>query len=74
MRNTVGKVFAIIFGILALVYVLGALAFTQVYMPNTSVNGADISLMPKNQLKESFKNSWKDYSLPYQRRCQKIIP
>lgn len=71
MRNTVGKVFAIIFGILALVYVLGALAFTQVYMPNTSVNGADISLMPKNQLKESFKNSWKDYTLTINGRGDK---
>ena len=71
MRNTIGKVLAVLLGLLALVYILGALAFTQVYMPNTSVNGADISLQPKNKLRESFKNSWKDYSLAIEGRGDK---
>ena len=44
MSNRFGKIAAIVLGILAVIYILGGILFTQVYMPNTSVNGADISL------------------------------
>ena len=63
MSNRFGKIAAIVLGILAVIYILGGILFTQVYMPKTSVNGADISLQPKADLKENFKKSWKDYAL-----------
>lgn len=63
MSNRTGKIAAIVLGVLALIYVIGALAFTQVYMPNTSVNGADISLQPRADLRGNFEASWKDYAL-----------
>ena len=63
MSNRFGKIAAIVLGILAVIYILGGILFTQVYMPNTSVNGADISLQPKADLRENFKKSWKDYVL-----------
>ena len=63
MSNRFGKIAAIVLGILAVIYILGSILFTQVYMPNTSVNGADISLQPKADLRGNFKKSWKDYAL-----------
>ena len=63
MSNRFGKIAAIVLGVLAVLYIIGGVLFTQVYMPKTSVNGADISLEPKANLRENFKKSWKDYAL-----------
>ena len=63
MSNRFGKIAAIVLGVLAVLYIIGAVIFMQVYMPKTSVNGADISLEPKANLRENFKKSWKDYAL-----------
>ena len=63
MSNRFGKIAAITLGVLAVLYIIGAVIFMQVYMPKTSVNGADISLEPKANLRENFKKSWKDYAL-----------
>ncbi len=63
MSNRFGKIAAIVLGVLAVLYIIGGVLFTQVYMPKTSVNGADISLQPKANLRENFKKSWKDYAL-----------
>ena len=63
MSNRFGKIAAIVLGILAVLYIIGGVLFTQIYMPKTSVNGADISLKPKANLRVNFKKSWEDYAL-----------
>lgn len=63
MTRTIGKIFAVIAGVLLLLYALGVAAFSQVYMPNTFINGADISMRSKNKLPQEFASSWSDYAL-----------
>ncbi|MDY3119131.1 MAG: L,D-transpeptidase family protein [Peptoniphilus sp.] len=72
MSNRMGKIAAILIGVLLAIYLLGAVAFTQVYMPNTSVNGADISLQFKANLRDHFKASWKEYALQIVGKDDKI--
>lgn len=71
MTKTVAKIIVAILGALAVIYGLGVLVFSQVHMPNTSVNGADISLKSRARLPEEFKASWKDYTLTLDGRGDK---
>ncbi len=48
---------------LVAVYVGGALYFSNTFMPNTTVNGRDVSLMSKDDLKGSLDQFSMDYSL-----------
>ncbi|MDD7363601.1 MAG: L,D-transpeptidase family protein [Peptoniphilus sp.] len=71
MTKKMTKIIVVILGILALLYVLGSLVFSQVYMPNTSVNGADISLQSRAELPKLFKQSWSNYYLKLNGRGDK---
>ena len=57
------KIPAVLVGILALVYVGGAIFFNFFFMPQTSIYGKDYSLKPASDLQASRANEASNYSV-----------
>lgn len=63
MFKKIAKVFFVILGILLLLYIAGVVVFSTVFMPNTTINGKDFSLVPMADLYSEYDKSWEDYDL-----------
>ncbi|MDO5301862.1 MAG: L,D-transpeptidase family protein [Tissierellia bacterium] len=72
MLRNLGKGLLILLGILLLVYVGGVGIFSQLFLPNTSINGRDVSFLPMNELEEDFASSWEQYDLRIAGRKNRI--
>ena len=57
------KPVAIAVGVVCAVYLLGVAVFSNVFMPNTTVNGEDVSLRSASSVGEEAKSSMADYTL-----------
>lgn len=61
--KVVGIVFAVIFGLLAIVYLAGSIFFMNRFWPNTMAGSTDLSLMTAEEAGEVFTEKAKNYSL-----------
>lgn len=62
-RKKTLKVFGVVLGILAVVYLGGVFLFMDRFMPNTYVGSHDFSLKTTAETQEAFSNAVKDYHL-----------
>lgn len=67
----VAKVLFFILGGIFLFYLMGVGFFTQYYQPNTSINGIDISLQKKDDLRKVYEANWENYELKIEGRGDK---
>jgi lipoprotein-anchoring transpeptidase ErfK/SrfK len=62
-NKTLIKVFSIVLGALALIYIGGAIFFNSHFLPNSTVNGKAVSFKTSAYLTDEMKNEVSDYSL-----------
>lgn len=59
----VGIVMGVLFGLLAVVYIAGAVVFMDRFMPNTTVGDIDVSLKSSAEVQETLVSTLDDYVL-----------
>ncbi|MGO3751915.1 MAG: L,D-transpeptidase family protein [Peptoniphilaceae bacterium] len=63
MKKVLKFSFVLIFLIILLIYVMGVIFFSKHFMPNTKINGKDLSLTKISNLHENYNNMSKDFNL-----------
>ena len=53
----------VVLGLVAIVYIVGVVAFSQVAYPNTTIAGVDISLSNASSAATKVNSAWKHYKL-----------
>lgn len=63
-NKTGGKTaFFVVLGLVAIVYIVGVVAFSQIAYPNTTVAGVDISFSNASSAATKVNSAWKHYKL-----------
>lgn len=71
MKKTIGIVLAVILGLLLIIYLGGVAVFSNYFLPNTYINGKDVSLTPKKELDKTYSKIWDTFSLKLEGRGNK---
>lgn len=71
MFKKVRKGLLIIVTLLFLIYIGGAIFFSQYYQPNTYINGKNFSFIKKSDLVKEYNGHWKDFELTIKGRDNK---
>ena len=53
----------VVLGLVAIVYIVGVVAFSQVAYPNTTIAGVDVSLSNASSAATKVNSAWKHYKL-----------
>lgn len=63
-KKTGGKTaFFVVLGLVAIVYIVGVVAFSQIAYPNTTIAGVDISFSNASSAATKVNSAWKHYKL-----------
>ena len=63
-KKTGGKAaFFVVLGLVAIVYIVGVVAFSQIAYPNTTIAGVDISFSNASSAATKVNSAWKHYKL-----------
>jgi len=63
-KKTGGKTaFFVVLGLVAIVYIVGVVAFSQIAYPNTTIAGVDISFSNASSAATKVDSAWKHYKL-----------